>query len=199
MTKQVKVALVGAAIGMASLLALSQGAMAQQASFPTQAREIITWMARAMDECNPATTGVTTPDSPATGCLQSNGGTTDNLLGMKIAKVKVTNRGRIGVFANGFTLGDEVRARLTLRVTKTASTLHPHAFKKVTFADITVDCPAAPDAFNARPNGAVIGTANLDACLGSYSGLAGGNIEVVEASLVNALTGNPVAVPGILR
>ena len=198
MKKQVKVALIGAAVGVASLVVPSRGAMAQ-AAFPKLARGLDTWMARAMDKCDPATTNVSTQDSPTTGCIQANGDTTDNLLGMKFAKLKVNNRGRIAVFATGFSLGDEVRARLTLRVTKTANTSHPMQFVKVTFQDVTVDCPAAPDAFNARPNGAVIGTANLAACLGSNDGLATGNIEIVDVSLVNALTGNPVAVPGVVR
>jgi len=199
MKKQVKVALIGAAVGMTSLVALSHAAMAQ-AAFPALARGIDTWMARAMEPCNPPTTTVSTPNSPAAGCIQSNGNTTDGTLGMKFAKLRVSNRGRIGVFATGFKLGDEVRARLTLRVTKTANTLHPMQFQKVTFQDVTIDCPAAPDAFNARPNGAIIGTAKLTTCLGSYVGLANGNIELVDVSLVNALNSSPVvAVPGLVR
>jgi len=200
MKKQVQLALAGA-LGMASLVVVTHSATAQQASLPTIARGINTWMARAMDVCNPATVSVATTGSPSDGCLQSNSGTTDNTLTMKSAKLRVTNRGKIVLFATGFTLGNELRVRLTLRVTKPGiTTLHPHLTnQKVTFTDVTVDCPQSPDAFNARPNGAVIGSTSLDACVAPFPGLAKGNIEIIDVSLVNALTNKTVAVPGVLR
>ena len=99
MKKQVKMALIGAAVGMASLVVLSPGATAQQAAFPTLARGISTWSARAMDQCSSPNQTVSTAGSPTSGCLQSNGITTDDTLGMKFAKLRVTNRGRIAVFA----------------------------------------------------------------------------------------------------
>lgn len=201
MKKQVQLALAGAALGMASLVTVTHSASAAPASFPKLARGINTWMARAMDKCDPATTSVVTPGSPSQGCPQANTSTTDGSLTMKFAKLRVTNRGKIVIFATGFTLGDELRVRLSLRVTKAGiQTLHPPQNGQiVTFQDFTADCPKSPDAFNARPNGAVIGTTSLDACLDPNSGLAHGNIEILDVSLVNALTGRTVAVPGILR
>jgi hypothetical protein len=200
MKKQVQLALAGAAVGVVSLVAVTHSATAQVAPFPKMAQGINTWMVRAMDNCNPAGVSVVTPGSPSSGCYQANG-ITDNTLGMKFAKLRVTNRGRIALFARGFTLGDVLRVRLTLRVTKVnISKLHPPGADRVTFADTTVDCPQSPVAFSARPNGAITGYTTLDACLGPNSGLAKGNIEILDVSLVNALPGGKVvAVPGILR
>jgi len=198
MKKQVQLALAGVAIGVASLVAVTHSASAQVV-FPKTARGINTWLARAMDECSAATTSVVTAGSPTGGCLQSNGGTTDDTLGMKFGKLRVTNRGRIVLFATGFTLGDELRVRLTLRVTKPDITTVPPGPNTVTFADMTVDCPQAPDAFNSRPNGAVSGSTDLAACLSPNDGLASGNVELLDVSVINALTGKTVAVPGINR
>jgi hypothetical protein len=203
MKKQVQLALAGAAVGVVSLVAVTYSATAQVVPFPKMAQGINTWMVRAMDNCNPAGVSVVTTGSPSSGCYQANGGTTDDTLGMKFAKLRVTNRGRIALFARGFTLGDVLRVRLTLRVTKVnISKLHPPVADRVTFADTTVDCPAPASgaAFSARPNGSITGYTTLDACLGPNSGLAKGNIEILDVSLVNALPGGKVvAVPGIFR
>ena len=72
MKKQVKLALAGAAGGVASLVAVTHSAAAQQAPFPNVAQGINTWMSRAMDQCAAPTTGVTTAGSPTSGCIQSN-------------------------------------------------------------------------------------------------------------------------------
>jgi hypothetical protein len=199
MKKQIQLALAGAAVGVASLVAVSNSATAQVVSFPRIARGINTWMARAVDECSAPTTTVLTPGSPTSGCIQSNA-VTDNTLGMKFTKLNMNTLGHIRLTGTGFALGDEVRVRLTLRVTRNAGTKHPPAAStRVTFADTTVDCPKAPDAFNARPNGAIVGFTDLATCLDTNSGLASGNIEVIDVSLINALTGKVVAVPGVLR
>jgi hypothetical protein len=125
---------------------------------------------------------------------------------MNFVKMRVTSRGFIGLFGTGFTLGDSLRVRLTLRVTKANIQVKhpPGSNKKVTFADFTVDCPQVPDAFLVRPNGAVVGRTDLGACLASPNpgnALANPstNIEVLSASLINAVTGQVVAVPGVLR
>ena len=201
MKKQVQVAVAGAAVGMASLLAVAQTATAQ-VSFPKIARGISdgTFMVRAMDQCNPATVSVVTPGSPSSGCLETNGGTTDDLLGMQYMRLRVTNGGRIVMFGKGLTLGNELRLRLSLRVTKVGVSTNAGP-QTVTFPDLTVECPKSPDAFNVRPNGAVVGTTTLAACLEPNQDLVGkgSNVEILDASVVNALTGKVLAVPGILR
>src|SRR5262249_21717534 len=141
------------------------------------------------------------PNVPNGDCLQANTAT-DNMVGMRFAKMRVTQRGRVGLFAQGFTLGDALRIRLTLRVTqRTNQTKHPPGSnKKITFPDTTVDCPKAPDAFLARPNGAVVGRTDLGACLAPFNNLNMGNIEILGASLINVNNANKaVGVPGIVR
>ena len=202
MKKQFQLTVAGVTIAVMSLSLMASSASGQQASFPRVARGLTTWMARAMDQCNPATLSVVTPNLPSGGCLQTNS-VTDGTLGMKFAKLRLNQRGRIGLFGTGFTLGDALRVRLTLRVTRGGMNVKhlpgPGTNKRVTFVDTTIDCPKAPDAFSARPNGAVAGSTDLAACLTPTTGLASGNIEILDASLVNVATGKIVAVPGILR
>jgi hypothetical protein len=201
MMKQFVTAVAGVAVGVASLLAVAQTATAQ-VSFPKKALGISdgTFMVRAMDDCNSATTTVVSPGSPSAGCVQANGGTTDDTLNLKFMRLRVTKKARIYMFANGLTLGDELRVRLTLRITKTGvqTTGGPAT---VTFPDVVVDCPKAPDAFNVRPNGAIVGTTSLSACLAPNSELVGtgSNVEVLDAAVINIQTGKVLAVPGILR
>lgn len=202
MKKQFRVTLAGATLAVMSLSLVASTALGQQASFPRVARGLNTWMARAMDECNPAVISVTSPNLPGGGCLQANT-VTDGSLGMNYAKLRLNQRGRIGLFGTGFTLGDQLRVRLTLRVTRTGMNVKhlpgPGTNKRVTFVDTTIDCPKSPDVFSVRPNGAVAGSADLAACLVPVQGLSAGNIEILDASLVNVMTNQIVAVPGILR
>jgi hypothetical protein len=124
---------------------------------------------------------------------------------MRWAKVKVTTRGAVKVYARGFTFGDVLRVRLNLRISKSGLQVkHPPLLNQiVTFADETIDCPPSPDAFNVRPNGAVSGSTSLAACLAPYPTLAGGaknnNIEVLGSSLVNVLNGKVLARSGVVR
>lgn len=200
MKKQVLVALTSVAVGVASLVAVASSAAAQ-VTFPKLSRGMSTWMARAMDRCNPATATVLTSGSPPTGCLQTNVVTDDELLMQYFLKLKITPTGKIVLNGKGFTLGDVLRVRLTLRVTKNnVNTQGGPA--SVTFPDITVDCPKPPDdGFAARPSGWIVGRSNLAACLAPHTGLTGGdvNIEIVDVAAVNAQTGRVVAVPGLVR
>jgi hypothetical protein len=210
MKKQVQLALAGAAIGVMSLVAVTHSASAQQAPFVKLARGVNTWMARAMEDCTSPTITVSTVGSPTSGCLQANGDLTDDTMTMATARVNVVNStGKIALRGTGFQFGDTLRVHLKLRITKQGVGT-PGGPKNITFGDVTVECPQAPDAFPVRPNGAVIGSTTLAACLSpnslpgcttpsSCTGLATGNIEVLDLSLVNAVTGQIVAVPGVLR
>lgn len=170
-------------------------------AFPRSARGVTFWMARAFDQCNPPS-GLTVvgPGNDQSGACPSSNTTTDNSLTMNSAKVSITKRGFIKVLAKGFTFGDILRVRLTLRVTRNNLTVKhpPGTGQSATFQDETVDCPRSPDAFTVRPNGAIAASTSLAACLPN-SGLAFGNIEVLDASLVNAMTGKEVAKPGVVR
>jgi hypothetical protein len=119
--------------------------------------------------------------------------------------MRVSKTGKIRVYGRGFTFGESVRVRLVLRVTRQGvATKHPPKSKAtVTFADVTVDCPAAPNAFVVRPNGAIIGATDLNTCLAPNNNLGGGtgvnNIEVIGASLVNVANGKELARSGVVR
>lgn len=165
------------------------------------------WMARAVDECNPATISVTSPNVPGGGCLQANT-VTDSGITMSFARVIVNARsGRILVFGRGLPFGARVTLQLTLRVTRGGINVKhlpgPGSNKRVTFEDQVVTCPnlsSSPFGFPVRPSGALLGTADLASCLGvANSGLSAGNIEVLGAELVNLDTGKVFARPGIER
>jgi hypothetical protein len=198
-------AIASTATGVLVALALCTQAMAQ-ATFPTTARTYIAWMARAYDECNPATLSVVGAGLPAGGCLAANGSTTDNALTMNYVRLIVKARsGRLIVFGRGFPFGARVQVQLTLRVTKAGiTTKHPPGSnKRVTFEDTVVTCPnpgTQPFGFPTRANGGLLGIASLSDCLGtSVSNLARGNIEILDSALINGDTGNVIAHPGILR
>lgn len=186
-----------AALGVLSLGGFAHSATAQ-VPFPLRARSVSFWMARAFDQCSPS--GLTVQGTPGSACLSSNTAT-DNSLTMNFAKVRITKRGRIGIFAAGFTFGDILRVRLTLRVSQNNKTVkHPAGTGvRVTYQDQTIDCPASPSAFTVRPNGSVATSTDLAACLGANNALAFGNIEVIDAALVNAMSGQEVARPGFVR
>jgi hypothetical protein len=201
MKKQgLRVAGIAMATGLLSLVVATHTAVAQQANFPRLARGFSSWLARAMDQCAAPTLSVVNPSGAGVACPQANS-VTDSTLSMRFAKMRVTARGRVGLFATGFTLGDALRIRLTLRVTQIAGQVKhpPGSNKRVTFPDLTIDCPKAPDAFLARPNGAVVGRTDFGACLAPSSNLQNGNIEILDAELINVNNGKTVAIPGVLR
>ncbi|GIW45845.1 MAG: hypothetical protein KatS3mg077_3127 [Candidatus Binatia bacterium] len=174
-------------------------------NYPSKAPAFNAWMARAFDSCTPSGLTVVSPTNvPNTGCLSTNS-VTDSVLPFNFARLRVAKSGKIRLFARGLTFGESVRVRLALRVTrKGVNTKNPtKSNATVTFADVTVDCPAAPNAFVVRPNGAIVGATDLNACLAPNSNLGGGtgtnNIEVLGASLVNVATGKEFARAGVLR
>ncbi len=197
---------VATAISLAALMATVQSALAQTQPAPRIARDYEVWLARAMDPCvltndgpGPTVTVVSTSNVPAFGCLQQNTATDSNI-GLNFARVRVSQRGRVGLFAGGLTVGDLVAVRLDLRVTRAVNkTKHPPGSNKsVTFTDLPVVCPS----FAARPGGAVAAATDLATCLGANSGLAatgGTNIEILDAALINANTGKVIGVPGVVR
>ncbi len=199
------------AVAAMSLMLVTHAASAA-VSNPRLARNYIAWLARAMDTCasvvpdgpGPVVSVLLPTNVPGAGCLQQNVAT-EGTLGMNLGRIWISDRGRIGLFATGFTLGDSLRVRLTLRVTRVvASVKHPLASnQKVTFVDQTIDCPAA-GSFLARANGAVVGSTDLGACLAPYGGLAQAstgrtNIEILDAGLVNTANGKLVGHAGVIH
>ncbi len=161
-------------------------------------------MARAMDQCNPATVSVATTGVPFSGCPQANS-TTDSVITMKTARLTFAQTtGKLTLYGTGFQFGSRVTTQLTLRITKPGqTTLHPHQVNKsVTFQDVTLLCPNVPFGFVARPNGSIAGSAKLSDCLtqnGDATGLSNGNIEILDSALINIDTMKVFARPGILR
>lgn len=191
--------------GLASLSLSDVGVAQALPSYPKKAPAFDTWMGRAYDSCTPSGLTVVSPTNvPNTGCLSVNT-VTDNALPLNFARLRVAKSGKIRLYARGLTFGDSVRVRLNMRVTRQGvSTKNPtKSNATVTFADVTVDCPAAPNAFVVRPNGSIVGVTDLNACLTPYPNLGGGtgknNIEVLGASLVNVANGKELARSGVLR
>lgn len=198
--------------GLIGLLGAVQSANATppQAAFPTKALNYTTWLARAMDQCSPATVSVVQPGAPSSGCIQSNVTTDDDISpGAKMGSARLAvrktgnKRGRISVFGKGFFGGQRMKARLTMRVTQLAvQKLHPPGPANITYQDFTVDCGNSPltGCFTANLNGAVAGSMTLADCLAQNSmppALNTGNIQILDAALVNCDTGKIIATPGI--
>lgn len=191
---------------------------AQTAPFPTLARSYSAWMARAMDQCNPAVVSVISPASPpgaipSSGCLQANGATTDTTVSpgatMSWARVVVkatrTHLGKIALTGKGFHGGQRMQVSLSLRVTKAnQATKHPPATNSsVTFKDIEIHCGnnATTGCFTANLRGGVAASMALSDCLAQNSqpgGLAQGNIEILDSALLNCDTGKVIGKPGML-
>jgi hypothetical protein len=215
-------------ISLVSLAVLAQGAFAT-APFPSTGRSFSTYLVRAYDECTvPYLSVVSNPSDPPAGCPTLNLVTdevppTDPLgASMKWARLTVTKypanvggAGRIQLVGVGFQNGQRLSVQLTLRTSHLeAKVKHlpgPGSNKFLTFEDATVECGPGPltgplcggsKVFTARPNGLVAGSVHLDTCLtqnGMPPGLAKGNIEILDAALVNCDTNKVVAKPGILN
>jgi len=188
--------------GLASVLVFAATANAQAPLFPNVARNYSVWLVRAYDACTPGTLTVTSAGLPSQGCLTT-ATTVDDQMTMQFAKLVVTkNSGKIKVIGRGLTPGGRIKVQLGVRTTRNGiSTKNPPGTKRVTFQDTTVVCGPPPFGFIAVwPSGNLGGTINLSDCLQPYPGLATGNIEIIDAALVNADNGNKVfARPGIMR
>jgi len=227
MKKQSMRAAVISGVSLMSVAVLAQGAFAV-APFPTQGRTFATYLVRAYDDCTaPGISVVANPSDPGGGCLMTNT-TTDNVppgspqgATMKWARLTVSKfpgngggQGRIQLIGVGFQSGQRVAVQLTLRTSKLESKVKhlpgPGTNKFLTFEDTTVQCGPGPltgpmcadGVFTARPNGLIAGSVTLSGCLtsnGEAIGLARGNVEIIDAALLNCDTGKILAVPGILN
>ncbi len=194
---------------LTALAFVAQWAGAVTVPYPRFAHSYSIWFARAMDQCNPTNDGpgptvtvVNTSGVPGFGCLQRNT-TTDSSITMNFARLLINEHGRIGLLGAGLPFGARVKLQLTLRATrKVNKTKHPPGSNQsVTFEDLPVTCGTAPYYFPVRSNGVVVAITNLQTCLGALQGeqAVGTNIEVLDAALVNADTGQVFGVPGIVR
>ncbi len=153
--------------------------------------------ARAMDECVPANSVTIVGSVDA--CPQTNSATDNATTGVIKAHLTV-RRGSTGVslalLGSGFNAGEVVAVELTLRTTNTAVSSPPPASK--TYAD-TMTCQSLP--ITAKSTGRVSARTTLGTCLAAGSGLpallGSGNIEIIDAALINTSTGKVIGKPGI--
>jgi hypothetical protein len=193
---------------------------------PKIARSYTTWMARAFDQCNPATLSVVSPGLPTGGCAASHT-VTDDMNRCDFAKLTISGTpAKIRLLARNCLCGSRIRVELSLRVTKPNVTTKQKGLSDVTFEDRTIECgplPGPPNGSgNDSPNGYftalsgkcssafpcpsgfcgnVATSMSLADCLGnSLKGLSTGNIEILDAALLDADNGNAVFMtPGIFR
>jgi hypothetical protein len=189
-------------------------------AYPKKASRYTAGMARAMDQCDPPTSVVTSAGDPSAGCRQANTVTDDGSVPpgatMKNAKVVVSktggaHHGKVKLTGAGFLTGQRIQVCLTVRTTKHATLQIAGANQSVTFEDVTFCCGTqtysclngiGTKTFVARPNGSVAGYVDLDQCLtdnGLATGLAHGNVQVLDSNLTNCDTGKVIATPGILN
>ena len=197
MKRQATVGIAALGLSMLSLVGIQTTAFAQQASFPVRTKNYRVPLVRAFDACTAPTLTVTGANLPSGGCVASNTATDDSV-SMRKGKVLVKPTGKISLSGAGFTVGDALRVRLKLRVTQKMVDTNMGSNQTVTFSDVTVDCPPAPDAFTVRLNGSVHKTIELGSCLSPTFNLARGDIEVLAASVVNVDTSKAVGVPGVV-
>ncbi len=198
----------GGIILAATLMARGAGAQVFTDDLPKLARSYSVWMARAFDQCSPATISVTTPMVPTGGCVPSHILTSDMNL-CRYAKLTVgSNPARVRLLAVGCKCGSRIAVRLTLRVTKGGLNVkHPPGTNKAaTFEDLTIICGPLPGPANGVANdspngyftaisshcnnaypcpsascGNVASGISLADCLGtSLKGLAGGGPANIE-------------------
>ena len=201
--QKMKTGRIALAVGVIVAGAAFASAAFAQPSFPTVTRNYNVWMARAMDQCSPS--GLTVQGVSGVGaCIQANVAT-DSLMTMNSARLVVNRRtGKLIVTGHGMTPGGRVLVQLVLRTTRNGLTVKhpPLSNQRATFVDTTIQCPGmAPFGFTVRSNGVLSGQDTLVNCLGpAQAGLASGNIEIIDAALLNHDNGDKVfAHPGLLR
>src|SRR5262249_1114094 len=201
-------------------LCMAHVAFANHAQFPINAKKYFTTLVRAMDQCTSGTVSVVgsgpiggppgTTD-PAGGCIQANTvtddppapGATFTRAQLAVVRNGATFQGKIRTFGFGFVPGQRIKVQLTLRTTQIVGTTKhpPGSNKRVTFQDVTLQCGVGTGGcFTARPSGALIGQMSIADCLtqnGVANGVRIGNIEILDAALINCDTNKIFAVPGI--
>ncbi len=166
--------------------------------------------ARAMDACAPANSITVVNPGAVGGCAQSNSDTDSNVTGVIKAHLAV-RRSSTGpnmfLMGSGFTPPlQRVAVQLTLRTTNTV--VSSPAPPSKTYTDQTVICGTTNNNASAcghyftigAANGRVSGHLPLSSCVtteGLPAALSSGNIEIVDAALINCDDGKVIGVPGI--
>jgi hypothetical protein len=205
-------------VGIMAVTMLASGVLQSQVAqaqipYAVKAKKYQVDFARGMDEC----TSMTVVGS-GNSCPQANSTTDSTVTGAISARLTVNTSGngvKLRLSGKGFTPGGQrVGVALTLRTTNKTSVTHDSR----TYADTPIICgpindpsPGCHYYFLSNTNGRISGHMYLSGCftqadnlpvsnLGSDVGnLSTGNIEIVDASLINCDTGDVIAVPGVLQ
>lgn len=203
------------ALGIVTIGALcTVGFQAQRADaaldYPDKAKTYSTRFVRAMDPCTSAPGITIVNPGNIKACAQANSTTDSAVTGMREAKLSVvssrtgsTMKLRLRVIALE-PAATSVGLRLTLR---TSNTLGLPVNTVRTYEDQTVICGEVPgglcgNATAPSASGKVSLRQDLSECLADngLSNLVGrGNVEIVDAALINCNTGKVFAVPGVLQ
>ena len=204
--RNLRVVAMGALVIFGSVLLYASGAQAATASFPEKAPQYTVWFVRAFDEC---TSGVTIVNPGSVQACPQTNATTDATNTMTFAKLKVSKSGRtdtqLKIVGKGFSPTAQIGLQLTLRVSNSLTASPAPATK--TYQDETIVCGPVTGGtcgryFQPISNGKINAKDLLNACLAgnNLSGnLGSGNMEVVDAALIDCTTGKAIGVPGVLR
>ena len=197
-------------VGMAAaaLLALVVAqAQAQITGVPVKAKTYSVNFARAFDACTGSFVTVVSPGSVGA-CTPANSITDSTVAAINTASLKIgvnaKNGPKLGLKAKGIApTTTKIGLRLTLRTSNAQGS--PTGSK--TYQDETVICGDMAGGtcgrfFVVEANGKVSGKETLKDCLDKNNlpeTLASGNIELLDAALLNCDTGKVIAVPGLLQ
>jgi len=206
---------VAAAALLGSVVLYAGSASAATASFPAKAPQYTVWFARAMDVCSAGSFVTVVNPGGINACAQANTGT-DASITMEWAKLKVTKAGKklasgahdttLKILAKGFSpTSAKVALALTIRTSNSLVASPAPAGK--TYEDVIVYCgPTAGGTcghyYPVTAAGKINSKTALSTCVtdnGWTENLAAGNIQILNATLMDCDSGKDIGTPGLLR
>lgn len=194
-------------IAVTALLALFVTQTWAQVSVPVKAKTYNVNFARAMDECVGPGVTIVSPGNVGA-CLQANTLTDSTVAKMDTASLKIAVNAKKGptmkLKGKGIApAGTKIGLQLTLRTTNAAGS--PSGAK--TYNDETITCgdtdgDVCEHFFTVDTEGKLSGKQTLKDCLDKNDlpeTLASGNIELLDAALINCDTGKDIAKAGLLQ
>ncbi len=196
-------------VGAALLALFAAQAQAQVTGVPAKAKTYNVNFARAFDECVGPFVTVVNPGSVG-GCTATNSTTDATVATIDSASLKIAvnakNGPKMKLKAKGIApTTTKIGLVLTLRTTNAATSTPPPPAK--TYQDETIVCGETEGGtcgrfFAVDAKGKVSGNETLKDCLDKNDlpeTLASGNIELLDATLINCDTGKDIAKAGLLQ